>query len=569
MKSTPDAPLRCLLINPEFRGQSFWNFTVTCELMGAKATAPPLGLITVAALLPQQWQFRLVDLNVKPLDPADWEWADLICAGGMLPQQQSLRELIDRAVAEEKHIVVGGSDPSSQPHVYGKAHTLVVGEGEEVIPQWLQSWREGKPCGVFKERAKPDVTTSPTPRFDLLDLTAYLLINIQYSRGCPFNCEFCDIIELYGRKPRTKSCQQITQELDTLRALGYSGEIFIVDDNFIGNKANLTRHLLPGLIEWNRQNRYPFYYTTEASLNLMDDDALMSKMQEAEFRAVFFGIETPDPEVLKITQKKQNSFRPIIERLGKLYEHGMLAYAGFILGFDGEKGHVDQSLIQFIEDACINVAMVGFLVALPNTQLTRRLLREGRLLSFSGKPIKTEQDMLDGADTTTSMVPIVDQTISGLNFRTQRNRVEILEDFMKVVATIYEPKRYFDRAVRLGKVLHSSSRHIPRWAEFKRDLRAFVRLARANSLDRTTRPLFWRNVWAALRKGPTAFAQLMRLVGMYAHFRVQAKYTVESVTNQIPVYAKNDRDLAELDRAASATAAPVPVTPLPLVSQSA
>jgi radical SAM superfamily enzyme YgiQ (UPF0313 family) len=243
----PDRTLHCLLINPGFRGKSFWDFTATLALLGAKSASPPLGLLTVAALLPQRWQLRILDLNVRPLTTADWQWADLICTGGMLPQQQSLCEIIERAVAEAKYVVVGGADPSSQPHLYRKAHTLIVGEGEEVIPRWLNAWRAGQPYGVFKEETKPDVTSSPTPRFDLLDLSDYGYINIQYSRGCPFNCEFCDIIELYGRKPRVKTPRQLTKELDTIKALGYTGEIFIVDDNFIGNKAHVTRHLLPAL----------------------------------------------------------------------------------------------------------------------------------------------------------------------------------------------------------------------------------------------------------------------------------------------------------------------------------
>jgi radical SAM superfamily enzyme YgiQ (UPF0313 family) len=534
----PDRTLHCLLINPEFRGKTFWDLTATLALVGAKAASPPLGLLTVAALLPQHWQFSMLDLNVRPLTPADWQWADLICTGGMLPQQQSLREIIERAVDEAKYVVVGGADPSSQPHLYRKAHTVVVGEGEEIIPRWLDAWRAGRPYGVFKEESKPDVTMSPTPRFDLLDLADYGAINIQYSRGCPFNCEFCDIIELYGRKPRVKTPQQLTKELDAVKALGYTGEVFIVDDNFIGNKGQVTRHLLPALIEWNRQNRYPFYYTTEASLNLMDDDVLMAQMKEAEFQRVFFGIETPDPEVLKITQKRQNVFRPILQRLNKLYAHGMVAFAGFILGLDGEKGRMDQPMIQLIEDSCINIAMVGFLVALPNTQLTRRLLRQGRLISAAGEIITTEEERLAAVDATNSVMLIVDQTVAGLNFRTDKDRLEIIYDFMNVISAVYEPKSYFERLLRLTSLLKCSSRHRPGRFQLKRELLALMRLTRVMHGDRTTRRLFWRVMWAALRKGTGVFAQIVRLIAMYVHLRQQARYSLDAVKAQLPIHEK-------------------------------
>jgi radical SAM superfamily enzyme YgiQ (UPF0313 family) len=540
----PDRTLHCLLINPGFRGKSFWDLTATLALIGAKSAAPPLGLLTVAALLPQHWQFRLLDLNVRPLTTAEWQWADLICTGGMLPQQQSLREIIERAVEEGKYVVVGGADPSSQPHLYSNAHTLIVGEGEEVIPRWLNAWRAGQPFGVFKEETKPDVTLSPTPRFDLLDLSDYGFINIQYSRGCPFNCEFCDIIELYGRKPRVKTPRQLTKELDAIKALGYTGEIFIVDDNFIGNKAHVTRHLLPALTEWNRQNRYPFYYTTEASLNLMDDDGLMAQMREAEFQRIFFGIETPDPEVLKITQKRQNSFRPILQRLHKLYAHGMVAYAGFILGLDGEKGRMDQALIQLIEDSCINIAMIGFLVALPNTQLSRRLMREGRLYSAAGEVVKTEAERLAAADVSRSFTPIVDQTVAGLNFRTHRDRLEIIDDFRKVVSAVYEPKSYFDRMLRLTSLLKRSTRHRPGLFELKREMLALVRLTRIMHGDSTTRKLFWRNMWAALRKGKAVFAQVAQLIAVYVHFRQQVRYILDSVEAQLPIHEEIQRNAA-------------------------
>lgn len=547
MKISPDQVLRCLLINPAFGTESFWSFSASCELKGAKSISPPLGLLTVAALLPQNWEFRLADLNVRPLSQVDWNWADVICTGGMLPQQPSTLEIIDRAVAEDKYIVVGGADPSSQPELYSKAHTLVVGEGEEVIPLWLTSWREGSPLGIFRERNKPDVTTSPTPRFDLVELDQYLMINIQYSRGCPFNCEFCDIIELYGRRPRTKTVEQIAKELDTLLAQGYSGEVFIVDDNFIGNKVNLTKHLLPGLIDWNRRNGSPFYYATEASLNLMDDDSLMSQMREAEFRNVFFGIETPDPEVLKITQKKQNSYRPILERIYKLYDHGMVAFAGFILGLDGEKDGVDDLMIELIEDACINFAMVGLLVALPNTQLTRRLLRERRLLSMGGELIDSELEMFTkGGARNLDSTPI-DQTIAGLNFRTQRSRQKIMEDLVTVVSTVYEPKRYFDRVLRLSKRLKATSRHRPRWFEIKRDMAAFVRLTWEMTKHRDTRYYYWRNLIAAIPLGAAGFSSIMNLMGAYVHFRKQVVFTVAEIKQQIPVIAAIDRRLAEHD----------------------
>jgi radical SAM superfamily enzyme YgiQ (UPF0313 family) len=339
------------------------------------------------------------------------------------------------------------------------------------------------------------------------------------------------------------------KELDVLSRLGFSGNIFIVDDNFIGNKVNVTRQLLPALIEWNQQNGYPFYYTTEASLNLMDDDALMTQMCEAEFRNVFFGIETPDPEVLRRTQKKQNAFRPIRDRIHKLYDHGMVAYAGFILGLDGEKERMDQAMIQLIEDTCINFAMVGFLVALPNTQLTKRLLREGRLLSFRLEPIENEEQMLGSADANQSVAPLVDQAINGLNFRTQRERLEIMQDYLNVIRAVYEPTSYFDRVLRLIGLLKVRSRHRPRWFEIKRDLLGFVRMALTFSRDKRTRPLFWRNVCAALAKGPVVLAAIMHLMAGFVHFQRHARYTLDAIKQQMPIATEMERKLAEHDRA--------------------
>lgn len=568
MNATPDQPLRCLLINPKFEEESFWDFTQPCQMIGAKAVTPPLGLLTVAALLPQHWEFRLVDTNVETLTAADWEWADLVCAGGMVPQQRDLRRLIDLCLAKNKHIVVGGADPSSQPHLYKKANTLIVGEGEEIIPRWLDSWRAGQPEGTFTEHDKPEVTRSPTPRFDLLDFSAYMTINVQYSRGCPFTCEFCDIIELYGRKPRTKTAEQITRELDALLALGYSGEVFIVADNLVGNKVDLTKRLLPAMIQWNRKQGYPFYYTTEASLNLMDDDGLMAQMREAEFASVFFGIETPDPDVLRITQKRQNSYRPLLQRIEKLYSHGIVAYAGFILGLDGEKGRMDESIIQVVEDTCINCAMVGLLSALPNTQLTRRLMKEGRLLTPDGEIIWTEEQRLASADAPVGDVHALDQTTARLNFRPHRRRSEILEDFMRVLSAIFDPRRYFDRLLRLTQKLKAKSRYRPRWWQLKRDLAGLWGVLKSLNADKETRRLFWRNAAAAALKGPAVFAQVARLMGMFVHFKAHTKKTLEAVEQMRAYYAQADSAFATTTAAKASPALTPGLTPLVIASPS-
>jgi radical SAM superfamily enzyme YgiQ (UPF0313 family) len=291
----PDEPLRCLLVQARFSAFSFWYFGAACETMSARTPSPPLGLLTAAALLPQRRQFRLLDLNTRPFSEEGWAWADLVCVGGMLPQQEGMLAVIERARRDGEFVVVGGSDPTSQPYVYTAADARVPGEGESAMPVWLESWRAGEPRGVFRKREKPDVTRTPVPRYDLLDFGCYAQIGVQYSRGCPFNYEFCDIIELFGRVPRTKTAAQLLGELDRLRELGYSGAVDVVDDNFTGNKRDVKRLLLPALIAWSERHRRPFFFTTEASMNLADDDELLELMRAAGFRLVFMGIETPDP----------------------------------------------------------------------------------------------------------------------------------------------------------------------------------------------------------------------------------------------------------------------------------
>lgn len=538
MKLHPDQKLKCLLIHPKFSAFSFWNYVDAAKTIGARTPSPPLGLITLAAILPQHWEFRLLDLNAEDFSETNWEWADLICVGGMLPQQNGIIEVIDRAKRDGKYVAVGGSDPSSQPGIYSNADALVVGEGESAVPVWMESWKAGKAQGIFKETGKPDVSLSPCPRYDLLNFKYYVQIGIQYSRGCPFNCEFCDIIELFGRKPRTKLPQQILKELDVIKRLGYSGSIDVVDDNFIGNKRDVKRNLLPALIRWNRRNGHPFYYCTEASMNLADDIKLMELMQQADFRVVFMGIETPDPELLLKTQKSQNTVKPIVDRVNTLYKYGMVVTAGFIMGFDGEKPRMDQAMIKLIEETGINMAMVGLLVALPNTQLTRRLLKEKRLLSFAGVLVDSESDLRTVARDRDTIVEVVDQTVAGLNYITTRDRVEILKEYKNIVATIYTAQSYFDRALRVGRALSCKSRHRPRLFELRRHLRGFVMTSLAMTLDPDTRWLYWRNFFLMIPKGHVAFEQVMRLMGIFLHFKKQTKFLAKAMEDQIESQAR-------------------------------
>jgi radical SAM superfamily enzyme YgiQ (UPF0313 family) len=431
-----------LLVYPRFAAATFWNFAATCELLGVKYPAAPLGLITAAALFPPSWTVRLVDRNAEDLQDSDLDWADVVMTGGMLAQHNDMAELIRIAHAHGKPIVVGGPAITSVPEGYRDADFQILGEAEGIIDKFIEAWTMGVRRGVFEaEKFQADVTKSPIPRFDLLKFDYYLHVGVQFSRGCPFTCEFCDIIELYGRVPRTKTTPQMLAELDELFRLGYRGHIDFVDDNLIGNKK-AVKAFLPHLARWLEDHDYPFEFTTEASLNLADDPELLQLMNEANFFGVFVGIESPDPEALVMMRKKQNTRRNIAESVHRIYGAGMFVTAGFIVGFDSEKVSMADAMIELIEAAAIPVAMVGLLYALPNTQLTRRLASEGRL-----HPLP--EFVPDGHG---------DQCTNGLNFDTLRPRREILEDYRRVLEKVYDPAAFAGRLRRLTDMLDNSGR---------------------------------------------------------------------------------------------------------------
>jgi radical SAM superfamily enzyme YgiQ (UPF0313 family) len=409
-----------LLVCPRFHGQSFWNMTEACEIFGADIPAPPLGLITVAALLPPSWECRLVNRNTEELTDADLDWADMVMTGGMLPQRPDTQTVIGMTHARGKPVVVGGPDATSSPEAYEQADFRVLGEAEGIIDEFIAAWDTGSRHGLFEaEKFKIDISKTPIPRYDLLKQKQYVYYSVQFARGCPFTCEFCDIIELYGRVPRVKTIEQILAEIETIYRLGYRGHLDFVDDNFIGNKKAVKK-LLPHLIEWQQAHGYPFDLSTEASINLSDDDELLALMRAANFFMIFVGIESPDADTLRSMQKKQNTRRVLADSVHKIFRAGMMVHAGFIVGFDTEKGSVAEPMIDLIEATSIPVCTVGLLFALPNTQLTRRLEKEGRMLPIS---FVDEIAALGGGD----------HCAAGLNFHTARPRRDILCDLRQIL----------------------------------------------------------------------------------------------------------------------------------------
>ena len=514
---------RVLMIYPKFVPNSFWNYTEACELVGAKYPAAPLGLITVAAMLPKHWDIRLVNRNTEPLTEADLDWADLVMFGGMLNQQPDAIYLIDLAHQHGKPVCVGGPDVSSSPHLYADADFQVIGEAEHVIEDFIAAWERGERKGVFvAEKFKIDVTQSPMPRYDLINFDHYLFIGVQYSRGCPFTCEFCDIIELYGRVPRTKTNDQILAELQTLYDHGYRGHVDFVDDNFIGNKKNL-RTLLPRLKAWQEERDYPFEFSTEASINIADDGELLQAMKDTNFFAIFVGIESPDPETLAQMKKKQNTRRNIAECVHKIYSYGMFVTAGFIVGFDTEKVSMGQAMIDFIEEASIPVCMIGLLYALPGTQLTRRLASEGRL--HKGHDLMNVEQAGD-------------QCTLGCNFDTKRPLRDILADYKAVLGYVFSPTAYAGRLLRLSAMLDRSDRRreLP-----DGDVRK--RLGGIDSVHKIMRALpevrepFWKTFVEVAKTNPGALRYIVMLMALYIHFGPFSKRVISEI----------DRRIAELD----------------------
>ncbi|MBD1996937.1 B12-binding domain-containing radical SAM protein [Leptolyngbya sp. FACHB-541] len=504
--------MRVLLLYPLFP-KTFWSYEKILELVNRKVLLPPLGLVTVAAILPQEWEFKLVDRNVRAVTEAEWEWAEVVVISAMIVQKQDLLDQIREAKRRGKRVAVGGPYPTSVPEepLAAGADYLILDEGEITLPMFVEAIQRGESQGIFRTNEKPDVTTTPVPRFDLLEFAAYDSMSVQFSRGCPFQCEFCDIIVLYGRKPRTKTPAQLLQELDYLYELGWRRSVFMVDDNFIGNKRNV-KLFLKELKVWQAEHQYPFAFNTEASVDLAQDEELLDLMVDCFFNAVFLGIETPDEDSLAMTKKFQNTRSSLAESVEIITRSGLRVMAGFIIGFDGEKKGAGDRIVRFTEQTTIPTTTFAMLQALPNTALWHRLEKEGRLRA--GKDGNINQTTL-------------------MNFVPTRPLEDIAREYVDAFWRIYEPKTYLDRTYRhflmLGAPRCKPPAKLPSWI----DLRALLTVCWRQGIKRNTRWMFWHHLFGILKHNPAVFEHYLAVCAHNEHFLEYRQIVKDEIEAQL------------------------------------
>ena len=493
--------MRTLFIYPEFP-KTFWSYEKILELVNRKVLLPPLGMVTVAALLPQEWEMKLVDRNVREVTEEEWNWAEMVIISGMIVQKGDMAVQIAKAKNLGLPVAVGGPYASSTPDApeLDEADFKILDEGEITLPMFLEALEKGETSGSFTSGGdKPDVTETPVPRFDLLELDAYDSMSVQFSRGCPFNCEFCDIIVLYGRKPRTKKPEQLIAELQYLHDLGWRRSIFLVDDNFIGNKRN-AKMLLPQIRTWQEERGYPFSFSTEASVDLADDEEMMRMMHDARFESVFLGIETPDEASLETARKLQNTRNPLDAAVDRITANGLRVMAGFIIGFDGEKSGAGPRIVDFVTRTGIPAAMMGMLQALPKTALWARLEREGRLIQ--------NEDAAKGVNQTNL-----------LNFKPTRPIREIANEYVESFCALYEPNAYMDRVysyyLKMGSPRWKAAPKLPTWI----DIRALSIVIWRQGIKRNTRWRFWRYMIGMARQNPALLEQFLVVLAHNEHFQ--------------------------------------------------
>lgn len=485
--------MNALLIYPEFP-ETFWSFKHALKFIHKKASSPPLGLVTIASLLPQDWQIRIIDINVSPLESKDINWADIVMVSAMVVQKKSAHEVITKCKNAGKTVVAGGPLFLGEWDQFPLVDHFVLNEGEITLPQFLNDFLSGKANRLYQTSTFADMSLSPVPRWDLLNLRDYDSLSIQYSRGCPFNCDFCNVTAMLGHKPRTKSAQQILAELDTMYNLGWRRNIFFVDDNFIGNRKQLKEEILPALIQWQKGKR-GCHFITEASINLADDPELMELMRLAGFVSVFVGIETPIEDSLNECNKKQNLKRDLITAIRTLQKNGLQVMGGFIVGFDHDPPTIFQKQVEFIQKSGIVTAMVGLLQAPYGTKLYDRLAKEGRIIQeLSG----------DNTNGTTNIIPKM-----GLS--------TLQHGYYKLLEELYKPEGFYVR-VRTFLENYSLPEVNPINIHFE-EIIAFFRSIWELGIKGKERKEFWKLLLWTLKKCPQKFPLAVTFSIYGYHFR--------------------------------------------------
>ena len=492
--------MRILLVYPQYP-ETFWGFQYALRFISKKASSPPLGLLTVAAMLPKDWEIKLIDMNVSRLKERDLLWADYVFISGMAIQRQSALKVINLCKKLKVKTVAGGPLFTSEYDRFPDVDHLVLGEVEELIDELIDDLEHGRARSIYRATRYPEISRSPIPRWDLVDKDKYAVMCIQYSRGCPFNCDFCDVTILNGPRPRIKSKDQIIAELDALYRFGWRDAVFLVDDNFIGNKHKLKKEALPAIAHWMEEHRYPFTFSTQLSIDLADDEELMELMIKAGFQTVFVGIETPHEESLIECSKYQNLKRDLLESVKKIQSFGLETQGGFILGFDHDPPTIFDRMIEFIHESGIVAAMVGLLNAPRGSNLYNRLRKEHRLIkSTSG----------NNTDFTLNFIPKMDWR-------------QLLDGYKRVLSTIYEPNQYY-RRLKNFIANFSPPRLRPIYLRFHH-FQAFLRSIWHLGIIGEERLHYWKLFTWSLLKKPLIFPLMLSFAIQGYHFRrIFSKY---------------------------------------------
>lgn len=487
--------MKALLISPSYP-DTFWSLRHAIEFSQAKALFPPLGLLTVASMLPAGWPKKVVDLNVEPLTDAHLGWADTVFISAMTIQSDSVDEVIRRCKERGLKIVVGGPHFSRWPEGYKDVDHTVIGEAEEIMPGLLQDLEHGRAKLVYRAEKFPELAETPPPSWELVNLANYLNASAQFSRGCPFTCEFCDVVLLFGRRPRYKSVAQIIAELDALYRAGWRGEVMFVDDNFIGNPGK-AKELLSAIVGWQKERDYPFEFFTQASLNLAENQEMLSLLSQTGFKRIFIGIETTFTESLEECRKFQNKDQDLIEAVRTLQRAGMEVMGGFIVGFDADPPTIFDDIVRLIQSAGIPRAMIGLLSAPPGTPLWHRLEKEGRLLGWPNG----DNSMSTGA----------------LNIVPKMGREKLVTGYKSMAERLYEPKAYFER------VLTFFANHRPNGRQRRRpptigEIKSLLTILWTLGVRDSSRRAFWNFLGQVILKYRHLFTEAIFTAACSHHF---------------------------------------------------